>query len=114
MINLTYAQIRDQGFNPLLTKLLQSKMPYGESKRLVDLLYVIRDHQAKSDELWGLLTDKYKDVHQSAETKAQVESDVTEFMHTPVKIDQAPLPEKMFESLEMSGADILLLKGLIG
>jgi hypothetical protein len=126
MIKLTWAQIRDPEFNPVLNKILRAKMPYASAKRILDLMKEIRSEQVKSDEMWATLTEKYLEpipetsgqmmrVKESLTEEEKTEADKTlkEFGETAVEIQKQRItPDELFH-VELSPVELLKLDGLL-
>lgn len=127
MIKLTFRQIRDPEFNPLLNRILRAQLPLRTAKRLLDLAKDIQAEQMKSDELWQNITDKFMEPANpdkpdgflklrstlTEEEKTLAESQVKEFEAIPVEIQKQRITFDELADVRLSPAELMKLEGLI-
>lgn len=126
MIQLTWNQIRDKEFNPIMQKVLRSKMPFHSAKKILEITKLIQAEQTKSDELWTTLAGKYlepmPDTNEqylrikeslSDEEKAQALKEIEEFGQTIVELSKQKISHDELVHVEITPAELLKIEGLI-
>lgn len=124
MIKLTFAQIRDPEFNPILSRIMRASVPVKTAKRFLDIAKELQAEQAKTDELWKGITEKYmepvpnsqfmrlKETLSEDEKKA-AEAAIKEFHEATIEIQKPRLTEQELQAVNLSASDLIKLQGLI-
>lgn len=126
MIKLTWGQIRDPQFNPILQKLLKAKMPFASAKRLLEIIKQIQAEQKKSDEMWLTLKDRYLEVVPESEEKMlriketlsedeknSALQEFEEFGNAKVEIMLEPLSADELALVELAPIDVARIEGMV-
>lgn len=125
MIQLTWGQIRNPEFNPILDRLVRSKMKsFRTAKKLLDIARKIKSEQKKSEEMWAKVVDDYLEPvpdqpqflrmkdSMSDQEMAEAGNVIEDFNKTEVKIQLPQLTMAEAEDFEVSASDLEILDGL--